>query len=79
MLNEIMALMRAGHMWSISDIAEKFNTTESQVKAAIEFLEQAGYIKRTSMTGCSGQCKNCHGCDGLDNLSHQLFAWEIRK
>lgn len=69
-------------------LAEQLNVSIEDVKACIEFLCNAGYIKASILNcaqggcgnGCSGSCKSCggacssHSSTGTEN---QVKIWEI--
>lgn len=64
-------------------IAEKINVTLEELDAAMEYLQQMGYIKSTAITptdgGCSGSCGgNCGKCSGSCNTSSNsgYIVWE---
>lgn len=71
-------------------IAEKLNVSVEEVKAAMEYLEQMGYIKSTfinptdagcgSCSGkCSGGCNSCKSCGSLQGtVSNSGYTvWEL--
>lgn len=72
-------------------IAEKLNTSIDEIKAAMEYLQQMGFIKATfinptggschdSCGNCSGNCSGgCKSCVSSNNsISNSSYTvWEI--
>ncbi len=64
-------------------LAEILNVSVEEIKAGIEFLSNAGYIKASflncSQGGCTGNCKSCGGtCSSHSSTSakNQVKIWE---
>lgn len=79
MLIELLNLIDLGRAWSVDELAAVSGASKDKIFAEIEFLEQAGYIKRVRPCRCSGQCGSCHACEGTELLSSQPLMWEIVK
>lgn len=65
MLNQILMLLDTGNALSLEDICEKTGASKDSVKAQIEFLERAGYLKSIELphvqkTNCSDCKKDCN-------------------
>lgn len=65
-------------------IAKKINVTIEELDAAMEYLQQMGFIKSTAITptnrGCSNNCGgNCGKCSGSCNTSSNsgYTVWEL--
>ena len=65
-------------------IAEKLNISLPELEAVMDYLQQMGFIKSTSITptqggcstDCSGNCGKCSGsCNTLSNSSY--IVWEL--
>lgn len=66
-------------------IAERLDLTLSELDAVMEYLQQMGYIKSTTIipthgscsSGCSGSCGNCSGsCSATSNSEY--IVWELQ-
>ncbi|MDZ4993378.1 hypothetical protein GNF80_10425 [Clostridium perfringens] len=76
MLKSILRVMKDSNEFSSSLIAKKLNISEAMVDIYKEQLEQKGYIKRITLSGCSQeQCSSC-GCGCSKSLA-SLSGWEI--
>lgn len=65
-------------------IAEKLNISLPELEAVMDYLQQMGFIKSTTITptqgGCSTDCSdNCGKCSGSCNtLSNSSYiVWEL--
>lgn len=79
MPEKILALLETGSLTEMQ-IAEKLCLSVDEVKACIDYLEMAGFIKSDKINptgnGCSGNCGKCHSsCN--DNSHSSYKVWEI--
>ena len=86
MPEKILALLEQESLteWQIAD---KLNLPIEEIKAAMEFLQQMGYIKFTFINpndagcrSCTGNCSgNCKKCDASSNtISNSSYTiWEL--
>ena len=65
-------------------IAGKLNVTIEELDAAMEYLQQMGFIKSTTITPTSGDCNakcagNCSKCSTSCNISSNssYIVWEL--
>ena len=79
MPEKILELLEAGSLtqWQI---AETLQLSYEEVNACIDYLQQAGFIKATTINpaigGCSGNCGKCNSsCNAGSASSYK--AWEI--
>ncbi|MDM0459222.1 FeoC-like transcriptional regulator [Clostridium perfringens] len=76
MLKAILKIMKNSNEFSSSTIAKELNISETMVEIYKEQLEQKGYIKKISLSGCSQeQCSSC-GCGSSKSLN-SISGWEI--
>lgn len=79
MPQKILELLETGSLteWQI---AEKLHISTEEVKAGIDYLLQAGYIRlqiiNPTGTGCSGNCGKCNSSCNTQ-ASSGFRAWEI--
>lgn len=72
----LLDLIDSGCASSVTELAEKLNTSPQMIKARLERYEQLGIIKKNSFTGgCGGKCKNCGGCGKAPNGAVMSY-WE---
>lgn len=78
MLKAILKIMKNSNEFSSSTIAKELNISETMVEIYKEQLEQKGYIKKISLSGCSqDQCLSC-GCGcGTSKSLNSISGWEI--
>lgn len=83
MPEKILDLLEAASLteWQLAEI---LNVSIDEVKACIEFLNNAGYIKPSilncSQGGCSGNCKSCGSACSQSTTAtnaNQIKIWEI--
>lgn len=84
MPEKILELLKSNSLTK-EQLAIKLNITLSELEAAMEYLEQMGFIKSTTITpvvkncstGCSGSCSKCSGsCSPSSNSDYVI--WEIQ-
>ena len=64
-MNELLNLLKDGHARTTLMLASELHTTQADIRRKLEFLENAGIIKRISFTAAScggGNCSSCTGC-----------------
>ena len=64
-MNELLNLLKDGHARTTLMLASELHTTPADIRRKLEFLENAGIIKRISFTASScggGSCSSCTGC-----------------
>lgn len=64
-MNELLNLLKDGHVRTTLMLASELHTTPADIRRKLEFLENAGIIKRISLTAAScggGSCSGCTGC-----------------
>lgn len=80
MLKAILKIMKNSNEFSSSTIAKELNISETMVEIYKEQLEQKGYIRKLSLSGCSQeQCSSCGcgcGCGSSKSLN-SISGWEI--
>lgn len=80
MLKAILKIMKISNEFSSSTIAKELNISETMVEIYKEQLEQKGYIRKISLSGCSQeQCSSCGcgcGCGSSKSLN-SISGWEI--
>ncbi|MBO3388082.1 HTH domain-containing protein [Clostridium perfringens] len=78
MLKAILKIMKNSNEFSSSTIAKELNISETMVEIYKEQLEQKGYIKKISLSGCpQDQCSSC-GCGcGISKSLNSISGWEI--
>lgn len=78
MLKAILKIMKNSNEFSSSTIAKELNISETMVEIYKEQLEQKGYIRKFSLSGCSQeQCSSCGcGCGSSKSLN-SISGWEI--
>lgn len=65
-MNELLNLLKDGHARTTLMLASELHTTPADIRRKLEFLENAGIIKRISFTAVScggGSCSGCTGCN----------------
>lgn len=65
MMNELLNLLKDGQARTTLMLASELHTTPADIRRKLEFLENAGIIKRISFTAAScggGSCSSCTGC-----------------
>ena len=63
-MNELLNLLKDGHARTTLMLAQELHTTPADIRRKLEFLENAGIIKRISFTTAScggGSCSSCTG------------------
>ena len=68
----LLDLLKDGRAWSVERLAEALGVPEDEVMRQMEFVEHAGYLRRSGCSGgCesnaagrSGACTGCSGCGG---------------
>jgi DNA-binding Lrp family transcriptional regulator len=61
MTANLLTLLSDGKTHSQHELAGYFHTTPESIMARIDFLQQAGYIKRVCMPqNCGMKCAGCH-------------------
>lgn len=78
MLKAILKIMKNSNEFSSSTIAKELNISETMVEIYKEQLEQKGYIRKISLSGCSQEhCSSCGcGCGSSKSLN-SISGWEI--
>jgi hypothetical protein len=63
-MQSLLDLLKDGRSRPLESIAAELGTSTEDVRRKIEFLEQAGAIRRVSQdtTAASGACAGCSGC-----------------
>ncbi|MCP1103207.1 DNA-binding Lrp family transcriptional regulator [Aequitasia blattaphilus] len=79
MLIKLLALLDEGRAYSQLELAELCGTREESVKAQMEYLERAGFLRRvtsgSSCESCGGKCSGSTGGCGKDT-SRGVAMWE---
>lgn len=82
MPEKILELLEKSNLTE-AQIAESLNVSVAELKACMEYLQQMGFIKSTTINptgGCSGSCGgNCGKCNSSCNtISNSGYTiWEI--
>ena len=77
-MTELLELLKEGRTWTTVGLAERLHTDWEDVQRKLEFLEQAGYIKQSTV--CYGSCKGCSAqCGSTECLSSMPVFWEIKE
>ncbi|MCR5785639.1 MAG: DeoR family transcriptional regulator [Eubacterium sp.] len=69
-MEELLELLKDGKTRTTQMLANELNTTENDIQRKLEFLENAGIIKREVVSaeqcsgGCGGGCGEKCGCSG---------------
>ncbi|MCR5595824.1 MAG: DeoR family transcriptional regulator [Lachnospiraceae bacterium] len=63
-MEQLLELLKDGHARTIEMLALELDTTVSDVRRKLEFMENMGIIKRVSMSAasCGSGCGGCTGC-----------------
>ena len=61
-MNELLNLLKDGHARTTLMLASELHTTPADIRRKLEFLENAGIIKRISFTAASCGSGSCTGC-----------------
>lgn len=80
MLTKLLELLKQKESYSLEELADELSTSVQQIKSALAYLEELGYIKKVpfSSSECKGSCRQCHGCEIYGKNDLQAM-WEIVK
>ena len=71
-MQSLLDLLKDGRSRPLESIAAELGTSTEDVRRKIEFLEQAGAIRRVSQgtAAASGACAGCSGCQHGSGQPH---------
>ncbi len=88
-MEEILALLKDGRSRSVEMLAKELGTSPEDIRRKIEFLEQAGIIRRLAETpaaaspcaACHGSssCAGCPGCCPAEGLKNMGTRWVVQE
>ena len=73
-MEALLKLLQDGNARTVEMLAMELNTTKGDIKRQLEFLEQAGLIKRISFSmgcSCGGSCTPDGGFQNMGEM------WEV--
>jgi hypothetical protein len=78
MITALLDVLREGKTFSQFELADRFHTTPETIMAGLEFLKNAGYVRRVcTQENCAACSKKCAGCTaGGAGPRNPLFIWE---
>ncbi|WP_195267436.1 hypothetical protein [Eubacterium sp. 1001713B170207_170306_E7] len=73
---KLLKLMSDGQARSVEELACQLNTEAEDIYRQMEFLEQAGYLRRVNT--CGHDCRGCTAnCRGTGHFSGMPVFWEV--
>jgi DNA-binding Lrp family transcriptional regulator len=75
MLEQLMSILKRGGAASIDQLAVELNTTPQMVTQLVEYLEQAGRLKKIG-AGCKQPCSGCYLARECHLIAHGRI-WQI--
>jgi hypothetical protein len=76
MLNELLALLQAGGVHRVDDLARELDTTPGLVELMLEELARLGYLEPLTQP-CSAACEGC-AMSGLCAAGTGSRGWAVR-